>query len=493
MADERTRSTRTFRVAKMAELAGWKRMEDLPEDVWIRIIRWARIGIANRGRCGAQTRTELTARSSLSAEDCARMECTCKSIKKALDIDVMWEKFLARDYLLEEPRFPTKETELSVSRKSPRNVYLAWKHEFSKYGALTARALKCWKRIETWTKREIEEVYASLCPGATESELDLTEQDLGHPLPPALRVVYRLHNGQDLLYDRMVDQRRFVGGSRREAHPSLFHGVFGGYAFYDQMVNVRFFSLDRMVRWTELCKAQGIVPVDSSCVVFAASFNFQKIFVAHCELGLVFVSHSSRQTLSQAVPRGEDAEDGFLRWLEYFSDQMQNGTFSVKSFDGSTGSLGISLYPVSGPEYHVRVTEGVQCEASCVYVPELSQTNHHFFSYSIRFRLLSLEEQEEKCGTAHEAVQLQDRRWNILDMHGERVDQVSGDGVVGQYPYLKAGGPPYEYQSCTSVEEGPGFMEGSFGFVVGSISTPRGSRIEVECPRFELDRPDYII
>lgn len=421
------------------------------------------------------------------------MECTCKSIKNTLEVDVVWMKFLERDYLLETPRFPTKETEIAAKKKSPRDIYLAWTYEFVKYGGLTKRALECWKRIETWTKKEIEEVNASLCPGATESELDLTEQDLGHQLLPALRVVYRLHNGQDLLYDRMVDQRRFVGGSRREAHPSLFHGVFGGYAFYDQTVNVRFFSLERMVRWTELCKAQGVIPPDSNCVVFAASFNFQKIFVVDCNSGLVLVSHSSRQTLSQAVPREGDDGDGFIRWLEFFSNQMQKGVFAVKSFDGSTGSRGISLYPVAGPQYHVRVTGGVRCEASCVYVPELSQINHHFFSYSIRFSLLSLQEQEEQCGTAYQSVQLQDRRWNILDMHGVRVDQVAGDGVVGQYPYLKAGDPPYEYQSCTSVEEGPGFMEGSFGFVVGSISTPRGSRIEVECPRFELNRPEYIV
>ncbi len=41
-------------------------------------------------------------------------------------------------------------------------------------------------------------------PGASEAELDAVERQLGFALPPALRVLYRVHNGQELEFDRLV-------------------------------------------------------------------------------------------------------------------------------------------------------------------------------------------------------------------------------------------------------------------------------------------------
>lgn len=58
--------------------------------------------------------------------------------------------------------------------------------------------------------------------GATEDALDRTEAELGCRLPPALRVLYRLHDGQDLRFDAMLDAQRAT------MHSSIFHGLFGG-------------------------------------------------------------------------------------------------------------------------------------------------------------------------------------------------------------------------------------------------------------------------
>lgn len=398
-----------------------------------------------------------------------------------------------RDFLMDAPRFPTQESELRARDKSARIMYTSWKDEFGSYGKLATRAVDCWKKIENWTRNEITEIYNSLAPGATERELDLAEQDLGHVLVPALRIIYRLHNGQQLEYDKMVDQRRFLGGAHRDAHRSLFHGLFGGYTFYDQAVNVRFFSLERMLRWTELCKAQGILPPEKKMVVFAASFNFHKIYVVDCETGMVSVSYSTHEPLCHAVPQTTDNSDAMLCWLEYYSEQLASGVFAVKRFTADADSRGISLFPVSGPNCYVQVTRAIRCEASSVYVPELSHPNHHFFTYSIRFSLASLEEQNRTIERPVESVQLQSRHWNILNQEEERVNVVRGDGVIGQYPHLFAGRPPFEYQSCTSIEQDIGFMDGHFTFVNGSLANPSGGHFNVDCPRFKLERPQYVL
>lgn len=41
--------------------------------------------------------------------------------------------------------------------------------------------------------------------------------------PPALRVLYRIHDGQQLDFDAGVDAQRTT------MHPSIFHGLFGGW------------------------------------------------------------------------------------------------------------------------------------------------------------------------------------------------------------------------------------------------------------------------
>ena len=59
-------------------------------------------------------------------------------------------------------------------------------------------------------------------PGASEDQLDEAERQLGTALCPALRVLYRVHDGQELEFDRQVDKQR------TSMHDSIFHGMFGG-------------------------------------------------------------------------------------------------------------------------------------------------------------------------------------------------------------------------------------------------------------------------
>ncbi len=55
---------------------------------------------------------------------------------------------------------------------------------------------------------------------ATESQLNDAEKALGFTLPASLRVIYRLHNGQDLKCDERFPDLR--------PYDNMFHGVLGG-------------------------------------------------------------------------------------------------------------------------------------------------------------------------------------------------------------------------------------------------------------------------
>ena len=83
------------------------------------------------------------------------------------------------------------------------------------------------------------------------------------------------------------------------------------------------------------------------------------------------------------------------------------------------------------------------------------------------------------------------RHWIISDGAGG-VEEVRGDAVVGAYPILVAGGPPFVYQSCTKMANTPGRMEGSFTFVEGTIARPTGPEFEAACAPFTLAKQDYI-
>ena len=61
-------------------------------------------------------------------------------------------------------------------------------------------------------------------PGATEAHLAAAEQALGLPLPPALRVVYLVHDGQHLPGDAAADT---TGACDLES-PDMLRGLFGG-------------------------------------------------------------------------------------------------------------------------------------------------------------------------------------------------------------------------------------------------------------------------
>ena len=84
-----------------------------------------------------------------------------------------------------------------------------------------------------------------------------------------------------------------------------------------------------------------------------------------------------------------------------------------------------------------------------------------------------------------QTITLQDRHWIIT--HGDgRVEEVVGEGVVGETPELPPGAR-FTYTSGAFIPTRVGSMKGTYGFVTGS-----GEQFRVEIPEFALLAPDSL-
>lgn len=102
------------------------------------------------------------------------------------------------------------------------------------------------------------------------------------------------------------------------------------------------------------------------------------------------------------------------------------------------------------------------------------ERRRYVFSYTIVI---------EHHGTA--TAQLLTRHWIVTDAHG-KVQEVRGDGVVGEQPVLLPGAR-YRYTSGALIETPVGTMHGSYGMIGDG-----GHRFDVEIPAFRLAVP-YVL
>ncbi len=119
---------------------------------------------------------------------------------------------------------------------------------------------------------------------------------------------------------------------------------------------------------------------------------------------------------------------------------------------------------------YVATTEGITITVRPVYLDQESDflSNRFVFAYFIRIENNSLEE-----------VQLLKRRWLIKEVNG-RIQEVEGDGVVGEQPILKPGAS-HEYISFCVLATFEGSMEGSY-----LMERTDGGRFRVTLPQFLL-------
>lgn len=200
-----------------------------------------------------------------------------------------------------------------------------------------------------------------------------------------------------------------------------------------------------------------------------------------------------------------------VHWLESYMMEVSRGNFRYK-YVPDLGERIIWKFPALAPECSEVITHGISVKSSCVLVPHAIQNPSVglVWAYSIEFRLLSVDEQKETCdststgefGGPLRCVQLQRRHWKITSANG--IEEVDGEGVIGEYPVLKEGGESFDYSSYTSIVTQDhythkdvavdGIMEGYFMFV----EIPEGNssyssrRISAVCPTMHLTFPNII-
>jgi ApaG protein len=81
-----------------------------------------------------------------------------------------------------------------------------------------------------------------------------------------------------------------------------------------------------------------------------------------------------------------------------------------------------------------------------------------------------------------EDMQVVERFWQITDRNGQ-VQEVRGEGVVGEKPNLKPG-EVFRYTSGAPLSAPSGVMLGTY-----QMQTPDGTRFDVDIPAFSLDSP----
>ena len=80
------------------------------------------------------------------------------------------------------------------------------------------------------------------------------------------------------------------------------------------------------------------------------------------------------------------------------------------------------------------------------------------------------------------AARLLERHWLITDSNG-KIQEVTGDGVVGEQPYLQPG-EVFRYTSGAMIETPVGIMQGKY-----LMSTDEGESFNTPIPKFTLSIP----
>ena len=115
----------------------------------------------------------------------------------------------------------------------------------------------------------------------------------------------------------------------------------------------------------------------------------------------------------------------------------------------------------------------IQIDVETRYVEEQSnpEQNYYVFAYTITIR-----------NQGRQAAQLLTRHWVITDSN-QKVQEVRGEGVVGEQPHLKPG-EQFVYTSGTMLETSVGTMKGSYQMLADD-----GSHFDAEIDEFVLSTP----
>ncbi len=122
------------------------------------------------------------------------------------------------------------------------------------------------------------------------------------------------------------------------------------------------------------------------------------------------------------------------------------------------------------------VSNNIHVEVISDYITQqsLEAEQQFVFSYTITI-----------SNKSSDTVQLINRHWLISDSNGE-TNTVSGEGVIGQQPYIKAN-DSFTYTSGCILKSPLGNMQGHY-----QMQCDNGELIQVEIPLFRLAKPNIL-
>ncbi|MCP4078157.1 MAG: Co2+/Mg2+ efflux protein ApaG [Gammaproteobacteria bacterium] len=115
----------------------------------------------------------------------------------------------------------------------------------------------------------------------------------------------------------------------------------------------------------------------------------------------------------------------------------------------------------------------VQIDVVTQYIEDQSKPDQDYYVFSYTITILN---------RGDEPVKLINRHWVITDSN-QKIQEVRGEGVVGEQPYLKPG-EQFAYTSGSVLETSVGTMQGSY-----EMRTDDGSMFDAPINEFVLSTP----
>ena len=120
------------------------------------------------------------------------------------------------------------------------------------------------------------------------------------------------------------------------------------------------------------------------------------------------------------------------------------------------------------------ITNGIKVSVETLYQPDHSNPAESKFMFAYQVSIENL---------SSDTVQLVRRHWYIMDS-GHEMQEVEGEGVIGQMPFLSPG-ESHQYVSWSQLFTEVGKMYGYYSFV----RETDGEIFKVKIPEFQLVTP----
>ncbi|KAK1876250.1 F-box only protein 3 [Dissostichus eleginoides] len=301
---------------------------------------------------------------------------------------------------------------------------------------------RSWEQLKGFLLLKCPRMIASLKEGATETELNDIEAQIGCRLPDDYRCSYRIHNGQKLVIPGLMGSMSLSNHYRSEVLLDVETAAGG----FQQRKGMRRCLPLTFCFHTGLSQYMALQPAEGRR-------KFESFYPCPDQLAQdpsaidMFITGSC-----------------FLEWFTAYVHNVVTGEFPI---------IRDQIFRYVHDKSCVATTGEITVSVSTSFLPELSSVHppHFFFTYRIRIEMSSSASPDASC-------QLDSRYWKITMSDGH-VEEVQGPGVVGKV---------HEYASCTTFSTPSEYMEGHYSF---HRLADKEDVFHVMIPRFHMVCPPF--